>query len=461
MMEGPPSLSVNDFVQGSQAWIETDPLVCRLKADSSLDGIATLSQSLDRLSSPSINEPGTLEFLTEASFKSLGVTFTVGKHYKRSFYDPKTQTVICPCFFLPQSAADADSQFASRGCAAAALDEVFGALAIARGGGSFTASLTIQHHSEVRLSTTLLMTAKVLTEQVTSKGTQKYWLEGELREPPAAPADPGKLLVTTQALFIRPATNPLQMDRHALYSPSLAKQPQRKRELMEAMVAKVPAAELQAAAAARAAALDSIRTFPGSPSLLTHCPDFDAALRQWVETDLAARDAEVRGAEVYRGAMHLQGKIFLAYSFEGLSNSLKAAARFLCVAEGPPSSAHGGSIFALFEHLCSVFLRRIFGVDMTPKALTVQYKARLPLDATARLHVQLQNINHLTSVADKDIQLSLAGSLHSADGATLHDTMEAVVVIDESLGTKVHAIANSLALDQPMTLPFSSTSSKL
>ena len=126
------------FCQAQRIWLATDPLLCKLLANGSLENVSMNCSLLERLEDAAMYTSTSLAWDTECVFETLGVHFSVGKHWKRAFFDVARKTILCPMFFLPQSAARAGDGSASTGCVSAAMDEAFGAASFARGGG-FTA----------------------------------------------------------------------------------------------------------------------------------------------------------------------------------------------------------------------------------------------------------------------------------------------------------------------------------
>jgi hypothetical protein len=206
-------------------------------------------------------------------------------------------------------------------------------------------------------------------------------------------------------------------------------------------------------AALRQAALLSLAGNDGV--LRTHLPEFAQRRRDWLAKDPVARALEKEGTgrpglgpitwePVAQGhADHLEGKVLLRCFFHGARgpHRMRAAVRFCVSSEGPPGTAHGGSVIAVFEHAalhaCGVPVR---GTIVPPpggfekprlRRCSVTYKAQVPLDETLRLDMRVVGSPAVEPGGARVLQVE--GELRSASiygpGKLEYDTCEAEIEI--------------------------------
>ena len=120
---------------------------------------------------------------------------------------------------------------------------------------------------------------------------------------------------------------------------------------------------------------------------------------------------------------------------------MRAVVRFCVSSEGPPGTAHGGSVIAAFEHAalhaCGV---PVWGTIFPPaggfgkprlRRCSVTYKAQVPLDATLRLDMRV--VGPFTTEPGGARVLKVEGELRSASlhgpGKLEYDSCEAEIEI--------------------------------
>ena len=189
------------FTTAMRDWLASDPTPARLSRDSALTSLAINSSSLERFEDTDLITPSTLAFQAECAFRTRGVMFSCGKHFKRTFFREDDLTTLMPLRFLPRAQPSSEEPVAASGCVSVALDEALGGASFA-GGGGFTASLDVEHHQNAPIGRTLLATCRILDDSTNDKGTRKFLVEGVL-----ASEDGETRYSSARGLFIRPAAN--------------------------------------------------------------------------------------------------------------------------------------------------------------------------------------------------------------------------------------------------------------
>ena len=116
---------------------------------------------------------------------------------------------------------------------------------------------------------------------------------------------------------------------------------------------------------------------------------------------------------------------------------MRAAVRFCVSSEGPPGTAHGGSVIAVFEHAalhaCGVPVGTTIHYAGTPRLrrCSVTYKAQVPLDETLRLDMRVVGTPAVEPGGAR--VLKVEGELRSASlhgpGKLEYDSCEAEIEI--------------------------------
>lgn len=327
-----------DYTAAQRAWLSADPIPAGLAADPRLESLMINASSLERFEIPQdggrfdLNTPGTLGFDVECHFKTRGVMFSCGKAFKRSHYDPADNSVFMAVQFLPRAAGSAAApDVAAPGVVSVCLDEALGGVSFA-GGGGFTATLEVEHHTPAPLGETLIVRGRMLEHHTTDKGTAKFLVEGVLHS-----ADGSVSYSSAKGLFIRPANGAFPTERYSLFEPEMMGDPERRATEMERILESSDPATLEEQGALRVNA----RRLLGSSedgALCTHLPDFEGRYREWLrsagliaslQADAAARNWDERGGSLTsEGGDHLLGKVFLTSYFCRAASQAHGAAQF-------------------------------------------------------------------------------------------------------------------------------------
>jgi len=351
-------------------------------------------------------QSGTQAFRLAAAANDVGDHFTHGLHFRQSYVSAVDRAVTGALRFLPSTSSD--SRTVSSGAVAAAVDEILADVAWRLDGPMVTASLTIQHRVDhagsniaVPVAETLRYVGQAESIQKTSRGRTKCCVFGTLSS-----ADGATVYARASGVFVQPAGKPTPFT-NAEATDSF---PQRKREHR------------------RCAALEMMRGSFGVLRFVTHLPNFEASYAQWIGEHRCSR---FHATNCVLDAPELNGKVFMAFSPHMSGTLLIGIVKFSVCAQGPPSTAHGGSIFAVLQHaasqLCRAEIRAPFFLDRCE----VKMKARLPLDVTVQVEVGLAREASGT-------RLMLEGRLVDLEGRVVYDILTATAICAAPI-----AVANS------------------
>jgi hypothetical protein len=405
-------------------------VVSELHHDKGLREVLLFGQTqLEQLKNDELSTvPGTREFRLHAVEERNGVHFTCGLQYRASFVavGDHFDSIQGAVRFLP-SAAGADGSVGSGGISAA-MDEVLAHVSMATNCGGFTASLTVEQtcdeitgsRIQVPCEETLRYEGFLEHSCATSKGGAKSHVRGVLLS-----ADRSIVYARATGLFVRPALQPSPRQIEALFAQGAN---------MRADLALIKAAEdveaLAEAEQRRTHALDTLRVAPGSPLLLSHVENFDYKRAQWLETDEVAMSLKTSRD---LGALELEGKVFSAFPIM-TTGFVRGAIKFAYSSQGPPSTAHGGSRFAVFERAALVACQDLRpSHDVQLLQTEVQMKARLPLNTTVWLELSVE----ASGASNNREELKATGRLVSVDGKTVFDVAEAWLLASQPCPTDV------------------------
>jgi hypothetical protein len=205
-MPAPPTAAV--YGSHHREWINSNAEVRHYRQNELWEELSINSSLLERIVLSETWEPGSVLFDVEGLFGCMGCNFTVGLWYRRMFYRQDTKVVEAPCQFIPFPGF---RYHAADGVVAAAMDEILGGASFAFG-GAFTAWLSVEALVPVPVGVSLLGMVEVLDVSTSPSGATKLRVRGVLVD---------RTRTTTyrraEALFVRPANNPLNAARYELY----------------------------------------------------------------------------------------------------------------------------------------------------------------------------------------------------------------------------------------------------
>merc|ERR1712008_48786 len=165
----------------------------------------------------------------------------------------------------------------------------------------------------------------------------------------------------------------------------------------------------------RFATLEAMRGSLGVLRFVTHLPNFERSYAQWAGEHRCDR---FHATDCGLDAPELNGKVFMALSEHVSGAPLLGIVKFSACAQGPPSTAHGGSRFAVLQHAALQFCRAEIGAPVFFDRCEVKMKARLPLDVTVQVEVGLAHEKSGT-------RLMLEGRLMDLERKVVYDTLTA------------------------------------
>lgn len=356
---------------------------------------------------------GTLAFRAAAAQNDIGVHFTHGLHFMQSYVSVVDRTVTGALHFLPSTSSD--SRTVSSGAVAAAVDEILSDMAWRLDCAGFTASLTIQpcvDHAGNNIAVPVAKTLRYIGEansiQKTSKGGMKCCVFGTLSS-----ADGATVYARASAVFVQPAGVPTPSElEHKL---KVAGSQEEANAIYVADAEAKDAVLQRTREHLRLAALETMRASLGALRFVTHLPNFETSYAQWAGEHCCGR---FHATNCALDVPELNGKVFMALSEHVSGAPLLGIVKFSACAQGPPSSAHGGSRFAVLQHAAMQLCRAEIGTPFFLDMCEVKMKAQLPLDVTIKVEVGLAREKSGTC-------LMLEGRLVDLEGKVVYDILTA------------------------------------
>lgn len=260
-------------------------------------------------------------------------------------------------------------------------------------------------------------------------------------------ADGSVLYANASGVFVRPRGMPAPVLLNAMMADG-------RERVMEKALAATLGADQDVAERRRAAVLDALRISPGSATVVTHLPDFGPQRDLWAQSHPFVRSLSPGKA---LDAPELDGKVFTCFAERGPECPLVGAVRFSFCAQGPPSTAHGGSRFAVLHHtaltLCrdEVTQRGGLADAVRLEKCEVQLRARLPMDVTVKAEMTIVHAEALAVEGSRPVawRFTLRGYLSDIDGQTVYDTAE-IVGISVANDATVLSNARAILLQHPI-----------
>eukprot|EP00931_Biecheleriopsis_adriatica_P120567 TRINITY_DN95692_c0_g1_i1.p1 TRINITY_DN95692_c0_g1~~TRINITY_DN95692_c0_g1_i1.p1 ORF type:complete len:438 (-),score=77.96 TRINITY_DN95692_c0_g1_i1:22-1335(-) len=428
------------YVSEARAWLERDQLVNKLSTEQGLQAFAIMGRTELQFAEErdASAEVGSLPFRAAAAHGDLGVPFSCGLFFRQSYVskNQNDQSVHGALKFLPPTSSDGHA--ISSGALAAAMDEILGDVAWCVECSGFTAYLEIEHGRgiEVPVGTTLSYRGQADNITETSKNGLKCHVSGFL-----ASIDGATIYARASAVFVRPSSIPTPSELSAMYGNFTA-------QAQKQIVAHAEARDLQLQRQRemqRAAALEAMSdgSGVGRYRYMTHLPSFRQQRLHWIDEECSSF-----GPLSLVDVPEFQGKVFLAFLNKSTDKELTGIVKFSFCAQGPPSTAHGGSRFAVLEHaathLCHLHLA---GSTACLERCKVQMKAQLPLGKTVKLLIRISDIEKTVPGGPAGYQrVKLEGALTNIEGQLVYDTVTADVTcssqsLEKSHGTSVGAMS--------------------
>lgn len=422
-----PTLSA--YVSQYREWFEKDRLIDKMRSDSRLEIVTIMGHTqlgfAEARDTSAVT--GTLAFQAAASECDNGVHFTHGLQFHESYFSKTDQTLQGCVRFLP-SAASGDGTVSS-GAVAAVMDEVLGDIAWCANCSGFTASLTVDlvpdtssgANRPLFVATTFAYIAHVQRSELTARGASKCYVTGSLTS-----ADGATIYARASAVFVRPVGMPDPTELQAMYGDG-----------QEKAIAKIVAnafiqdPDLQRQRELRrAAALDKIRDGFGGSGLLTHVLRFEQVHGHWLAAQAFVSSL---GPGFSLVAPEFEGKVLTYFADHQFDQPLIGAVHFTFCAQGPPSTAHGGSRFAVLQHAALQACQAQLGVAerVRLETCTIHLRAQLPLDTTVRLEIDVPKLEAISTLgfSSNARRLKLSGRMTDVAQTTVYDTVEAVASI--------------------------------
>jgi hypothetical protein len=393
--------------------------------DASWEELSINASLLERLLVNEVFDVGSVLFDVEASFGTMGVNFTAGLWFRRIFFSRGLKAVEAPCQFLP---SPNHVHQAADGVVSAAMDELLGSASFAFG-GAFTAWLSVPVALvPVPVGVNLLGLAEVLNVQTSASGATKMHVRGALVD-----INKHTTYREAEALFIRPANNPLNASRYELYHnmglPELRRRGQLVLDGAEKAAISLARAKREKELSVIRAPVQQIRESSSSSVYVRWPPAaLSSKMEAWLTGDMAISYYSERCTALeYAPALdYFEGKM-LSQWYDGrslpsssmvesahhqqnsstqLSTYVCATVQFLNTCEGPPGSAHGGAVYALVEagvqRALALFMeeQKGQGLDQVQvSSLKVAYRQRVPISTTLVLVCRLCPATHSLHVA--------------------------------------------------------------
>lgn len=358
-------------------------------------------------------------FRAAAADSDNGSFFTHGLYHRQSFLSGSDEVVHGALKFLRTTSTDAGA--VSDGAIAAAFDEILGDVSFSFDCSGFTATLVVEpcfdHRGkimEVPVATTLHYLGKLDRMEETSKGASKCYVFASLLS-----IDGATVYARASAVFVRPVGVPRVAQLNAMYA--------NREQYNTKRIADVEAQDaglLNKLVLERSAVLRTMCGNTGCFQFMTHLPNFEQARELW------AKNFE---PGYFADSPEFRGKVFLLFLNHSLGTPLRAVANFSSCAQGPPSTAHGGSRFALLQHAaiqaCLVDEER---ASVRLERCEVHMKARLPLNKTVRVEIC---VTRKGAISGGSKRLYLEGQLTDLDGKVIYDTLKAEATCTPMIAT--------------------------
>lgn len=396
-----PTLST--FIAEQRDWLENDEYARRLSSDPDLEvvkimGMTNLQFAEVRDASANVDSPA---FKAAASQADMGGHFSDGLFLRQAMFSGSSKSLHGAVKFL--STTSTETGVVSSGAIAAAFDEILGDVSWCFGCPGFTAELVVEQclddfgkTIEVPVATTLRCFGDLELKEVTKKGASRCYVSGSLQS-----TDGSVEYGRASAVFISPSG----YDPNSIATHDEARDPE----------------ELDRLVLERTEALRTMCAGTGCWQFMTHLPNFEQSRETW---------AKNLGPGYFADAPELYGKAFLFFLNHSPGSPLRAAVNFGCCAQGPPSTAHGGSRFACLQyaafHACCIYEE---GSSISLEKCKVSMKARLPMNTTAWVEIRVTRKESIAGLGGGvGNRLFLEGQLTTVDGQVIYDALKAEAI---------------------------------